>query len=153
MFELLLIVSLLIHGFVFFWIIVLIQRIRQTESRIEEMNQVKMEIEDVLLAYTTEMKEENERLLQRLRERNDQKVTKSQQQEWKVESSEPPPSINHPEKEEYVPPLELSSQETYVKSYHAQVLELFELGLSAEEIAKKLEMGKGEVELILKFSR
>ncbi|WP_062048755.1 hypothetical protein [Bacillus sp. JCM 19034] len=152
MFELLLVVSLLMHGFVIFWIIILIQRIRNTENRVDEMNQLKSEIEDVLVAYTTEMKEENERLIQRLRKNNEQTVTKLQQK-----TPHTPPikqqSVNEIVEQslEYKPPIELPEQETYEKSYHAKVLELFDLGHSYEEIAKTLDMGKGEVELILKF--
>ncbi|MFC0472029.1 DUF6115 domain-containing protein [Halalkalibacter kiskunsagensis] len=44
-------------------------------------------------------------------------------------------------------------EDIYEQSDTAKVLSLSKKGLNAEEIAKRLHLGKGEVELMLKFYR
>ncbi|GAE29272.1 DUF6115 domain-containing protein [Halalkalibacter hemicellulosilyticus] len=152
MLELLVVISLLLHGFTFLWIMILLQRIRHVQSQPDRMNQLQSELEDILVAYTTEMKEENERLLEKI-QRNNHQATMSLEEKQLTKASND--SIKLEEKEEedspYIPPINISEQETYEKSYTVKVLELAQSGLTSEQIAKKLKMGKGEVELILKF--
>ncbi|MCK0470779.1 hypothetical protein [Halalkalibacter sp. APA_J-10(15)] len=156
MLELLVVISLLLHGFTFLWIMILLQRIRHVQSQPDSMNQLQSEMEDILLAYTTEMKEENERLLEKV-QRNKHQTTRSLVEEQSAKASNDSIQLEAKEEQEqedslpYIPPIEINEQETYEKSYTVKVLELAQSGLTSEQIAKKLKMGKGEVELILKF--
>ncbi|MCM3713221.1 hypothetical protein M3202_03925 [Alkalihalobacillus oceani] len=158
----LLIISLLLHGVTFLWILTLMKRNSIAEHTIEDSEQLKQEIEDILLAYTAEMKEENERLLARLR----QKQTEVPQKESAVEKKASPPETAkelaapkkelapEPDYEDYQPPLADDGEDvSFEQSDTARVLLLAKQGKSAEEIARTLNVGKGEVELLLKFYR
>lgn len=57
---------------------------------------------------------------------------------------------NEEQKTEYEPP-QLNEQDSYVQSLEAQVLLLQKQGLTPQEIAQKLNRGKTEIELLLKF--
>lgn len=113
-------------------------------------------------SYLMEMKDENEKLLAAIEE------YKHQQPEVKQMNVDIPniPSetetLSHKEisnlsEEEgnkylYEPPESLDA-ETYQQSFEAQVMHMKKQGMSAEEIAKTLNRGKTEIELLLKFQR
>ncbi|SDM65000.1 hypothetical protein SAMN04488137_1242 [Fictibacillus solisalsi] len=91
------------------------------------------ELEEMLLAFASEMKEQNEEIREMLYE------TKRDGQEQGVKSSDKI-GIEHDDKE---------VEENIL---HQNVLTYAEKGYTAEEIAKKLDRGKGEVSLILKMN-
>ncbi|MBU8906986.1 DUF6115 domain-containing protein [Desertibacillus haloalkaliphilus] len=171
----LVIVSIILHFITFFWIITLMQRFnREAPSPNKNAEKVKAEIEDLLVAYTTEMKEENERLIkqfidhgqeqsQQLREDTVRHDPPQRERTTKQTSPLSPLSNEQVEFDKteneydrsYQPPIptddDYKSDDVFEQSETAKVLSLANQGYSANEIAKKLGMGKGEVELLLKF--
>ncbi|WP_026674258.1 DUF6115 domain-containing protein [Alkalihalobacterium bogoriense] len=155
----LLTISFIVHLFTILWIITLIQKINAKESPIDS-EKVKQEIEDLLIAYTTEMKEENEKLAQQLRAvstRDSEMITPSYDHnvyKQQTLTRVVPPSTKA-SYEDYTPPVveEVKQEEIYDQSDTAKVLALAKQGWKAEEIAKKLQLGKVEVELMLKFNQ
>ncbi|MGO4887753.1 DUF6115 domain-containing protein [Anaerobacillus sp. MEB173] len=166
----LLIISLILHLFTFFWIIILTQKIKTQEGTVPNQDKIKAEIEDLLVAYTTEMKEDNERLLQAIsklqvnsqmrtaipNEPDLESVPTPKQQfemtEIQKENTENKSVEIKKESDSEDIPLPIDDvKDTYEQSKTAQVFLLSQQGLAIKEIAKKLNMGEGEVELILKF--
>lgn len=158
----LLIISLLLHGVTFLWILTLMKRNSIAEHTIEDSEQLKQEIEDILLAYTAEMKEENERLLAQLRQKQaeapkNESAVENQISLAKAVKETAPPEKEPPSASGYEdyqpPPVDDGEEVSFEQSDTARVLLLAKQGKSAEEIARKLNVGKGEVELLLKFYR
>ncbi|GAE36055.1 hypothetical protein JCM9157_3200 [Halalkalibacter akibai JCM 9157] len=172
-------ISLLLHGITFLWIMTLLQK--QSANHNQDLPKIKNEIEDLLIAYTAEMKEQNEKLIVELERRNEKSIkeVRLQQQKDRLKSvenkndseQEQHKQINEEEVadrtvskpsarkstnyEEYQPP-EIESEDIqagYEQSDTAKVIALSKQGESLENIAKKLGLGKGEVELMLKFYR
>ncbi|WP_216827962.1 DUF6115 domain-containing protein [Alkalihalobacterium elongatum] len=162
MVQFLITTSLVLHLLTFLWIVTLLQKINNQQAPQIDEEKIKREIEDLLVAYTAEIKEENERVLEQI------KLSKQKASQAIIENKQPflnrkdavvfkteeqsIPSNTHTVYGGYVPP-EIKSDETdmYVQSTTAQVLSLSKQGLSTDEIAKKLNLGKGEVELMIKF--
>ncbi|TPE69608.1 DUF6115 domain-containing protein [Halalkalibacterium halodurans] len=159
------IISLILHGVTFLWIITLVQKLSLKETETDHKKTVK-EIEDLLAAYTLEMKEENEKLLKQFEAMRKVPVAKEPEDASTLATPAKPMSEPEPEavresdpappeeQEESVPPwLDGSNDEAVIveTSDQSRVISLAKQGLSVEEIAKKLNMGKGEVELLLKF--
>lgn len=151
------------------------QREKQPEASKQEMEKIKDELEDLLIAYTAEIKEGNERLLKQLEENKQLNQVTERRTAPEIKNVEEPVKVkgNHyaphnihvkqndfeeePEEryDEYSPPVVNQATEDmyYEQSDTAKVLALAKQGLSVEQIAKKLNMGKGEVDLMLKFYR
>lgn len=144
--------------------ILLYQRIERAKPLDEE--KVVKEIEDLLLSYTTEMKENNERLARRISKlavnSSHEKVDNHKTEAKKTERVAPPTSLvnsfldsssNEENYKEYEPPLpDENPEEMAVDSpTSSRVLSLYKQGYSATNIAKELRIGAGEVELLLKF--
>jgi ElaB/YqjD/DUF883 family membrane-anchored ribosome-binding protein len=142
------------------------QRQQRPNQLADDVLKMKREIEDLLVSYTSEMKEENERLIKQIQEskrsisNEDQRGEKKNSVVLQVEAnSTSRKNENHyVEKdpyENYLPPIINSEEEedVYEQSDTAKVLSLSKKGLTTEEIAKKLNLGKGEVDLMLKFYR
>lgn len=126
-----------------------------------------IEMDDSIGAYLSELKDENERLIEQLVTRERAPIAKKVTSSVLANKQEQTATI------EQVPPIIRVSKPTIpvnvaLKSYHAvtttqqgqtleveddrtQALKLFDAGQSIEEIAKALGKGKTEVELILKF--
>ncbi|MGC4375661.1 hypothetical protein WD019_01785 [Fictibacillus sp. Mic-4] len=113
----------------FYCIVILWQKMNRGASRLEEDERFKNEIEDLLLAYTIQMKEENEALYKALQEHFEHAHEKRERNENQVD------------------------QKVDLREEYEDVMKLAEKGYNATEIAKKLNKGKGEVELLLKFYR
>ncbi|PRO65204.1 DUF6115 domain-containing protein [Alkalicoccus urumqiensis] len=144
--------SLLMHLFTIYAIVVLFRR--DSAQNNGDLERSKKEIEDLLEAYTEEMKEENERLVKTLERRSAQSENRT------VDTNAAPEhtySYNHKEpaaeEKPYLPPLPVEEEPsgTYETSTKAKVYQLQDQGYSIEETAKKLKMGAGEVELLVKF--
>jgi hypothetical protein len=187
--SILLAISLILHLYTFFWIITLMQKMKSQPSENINYEKIKEEIEDILLAYTTEMKEENEKLVlevKKIKAENNQvlkqlefnpkiravphdrviesinqnrstpmtqkvsPLTKSTRMSPQPKENNEPPSIE--EYSDYQPPtIEDEKADIFEQSDTVKVLSLAKRGFNSEQIAKKLKLGKGEVELILKF--
>lgn len=168
--------SLILHLFTFLWIIILMQKINVNKPSSDEYEKVKSEIEDILLSYTEAMKDENKKLLAEIKKmklenaRLNKKIASTEQQLKANEMIVPkeqvkPPVIHQPIKiqqkplaednnyDDYKPPMieEVQEEDIFEQSDTAKVLSLAKQGFNAEQIARKLDLGKGEVELVLKF--
>lgn len=151
--TLLILFSLLLHGVAFLIIRYQSVKMSQVQKKAELLRNQSNEMEELLSTYLYEIKEENNRFLAMMKQ--DQplpaiksvKPTNSVLYAYKKGASEWNGKINssssHPIKEK----VEKASE----NSLFVQVLDLYNSGVSAESIAKKLNIGKTEVALMLKF--
>ncbi|SET40921.1 hypothetical protein SAMN05421676_104325 [Salinibacillus kushneri] len=169
MIEFLVIFSLMLHAIIFMFIIFLYRRFSQNSNASINL-QEKEEIEAMLSSYINEMKEENERLLniinengKNVKEKPVQSTSTAQPlvfQDQDNHSSQEEEAISQTVKEaketdekskEYQPETIMVADEVDGLSDHSKALQLYQEGLSIEEIAKKLNKGKTEIELFIKF--
>ncbi|MBX0356419.1 hypothetical protein [Halobacillus sp. Nhm2S1] len=150
----LLISSFIIDGVLLFTLFIMMNKVRKTEELELRQKQVASEIEDLFTSYLMEIKEENRRMESLIEKKNSYSDFHSSQKENKEEEIE-----GHSEKEiittngsssSYSPPG-LHVMESYQPSFHSQVFELKEKGYSIDQIAKKMDKGKTEIELLLKI--
>ncbi|MRG85372.1 DUF6115 domain-containing protein [Salinibacillus xinjiangensis] len=164
MIEFLLTFSLLLHGIVFIIIIFLFKRIDLQKSANQNKEDIR-EIEDMLFAYVEEIKEENQKLLNIINE-NGKNVKDEKQVEQKKHQQALASTTNTQtqsaniqadeleQKEEtngYNPENIMIDDQLEIQTSESKVLQLYHRGLSVEEIAKELNIGKTEVELMIKF--
>ncbi|MGJ9381437.1 DUF6115 domain-containing protein [Salipaludibacillus sp. CF4.18] len=160
----LVIISLALHFVSFYIMILLYQRMERTKPLDKEKTM--KELEDLLLSYTTEMKDNNERLARRVSKLSANSSPKVNEHRKIENIPEPitdpdqslvntfPDSADHEEDyKEYEPPLpdETSEEIALDSSTTSRVLSLYKRGNSITDIAKELRIGAGEVELLLKF--
>jgi hypothetical protein len=168
--EFLLLFSLILHGVTFLIMIYFYKRFSQYQD-VDNMKRTVREVEDLFEAYLMELKDENKKFLNIVTkygntviEQNKVVETEEKLKDEKFEEDpvEPnnsnsskvendAPVIQNQEENQYEPEsieLEDSVEEPSVQS---TVLLLYQQGQSIEEIAKKLNKGKTEVELIIKF--
>lgn len=113
------------------------QQSASNDTRISE------EVEELLELFSEEMKLENERLHKMIL-----KFTEEQQQKYHstvVNENSPIQSVETQ--------TDNTSLDDHLSKDTNEVLTLAQEGYNAEEIAKMLQRGKGEVELLLKFYR
>ncbi|MFC7392574.1 DUF6115 domain-containing protein [Scopulibacillus cellulosilyticus] len=165
-----LVISFICHLTAFYIIIHLWQRVVQMQKYHPET--LKKDIEDTLTAYVIEMEEENNRLikeLQFLREKraDDQPIERENNYTLSNPSGkgEPPslkedtyqkPVITKRSDEEtfpdHLPQLE-NIKDNYEETVAAKALKLMKKGYNVNDIAKELNKGKGEIELLLYFQK
>ncbi|WP_385939167.1 DUF6115 domain-containing protein [Thalassorhabdus alkalitolerans] len=152
-------ISLSLHLLSFYIILIFYRRWQKEAGILKDSHRLTSEIEDLLVAYTAEMKEDNERLLKELEQKTprsdathhdpgNRKAGNNEKDSKRIESSRPDHDSFHKEMGmPYIP----NQKDKVVQSPAAKALSLFSKGLDRDEIAKELDMGKGEVELLLKF--
>ncbi|HHW38907.1 MAG TPA: coupling factor for flagellin transcription and translation [Bacillales bacterium] len=152
MYPLLLVISFILHLFAFFWIFLLSMRLKRTNDIEKRQAEIQNEIEDLFQSYLFEMKEENEKLLN-LIDKSKAPVNKTRkkvtQQLYQTQENQ---TQEKPKQKEYTPPMP-AAPDRFEQSLNSKVILLHEQGLKVEEIARKLNKGKTEIELILKFNR
>ncbi|WP_349410524.1 DUF6115 domain-containing protein [Pseudalkalibacillus sp. SCS-8] len=153
--EFLLGVSFFIHLITILSIIVIWKKSEAAGH--EDVKRMKTELEDILLAYTTEMKEENDAFIKELQRMNNSKESNGHIAERTNTSNEKGPEEKTPEKQgnqsdpiHYIPPFD-DTVEEFGPSLLSQVLSLKDQNYSIDEIAKRVNKGKGEIELLIKF--
>ncbi|WP_164668970.1 DUF6115 domain-containing protein [Virgibacillus doumboii] len=135
--SMLLIISFLLH-------IVALTAIYQLFKQVQSYKKGNaQDIIELLDTYLEEIKEEN-RLLE-------EKIDKQNPQAPKVA-----PVNNHirqdiEEEHEYTPPQASEDADDFEASLQAQIMHLHDKGLTVDEIARKLNCGKTEAELIIKM--
>lgn len=169
----LLVISFLLHFTTLFIIIVLVQKINaiKPSTNTNEQEKIKREIEDLLVAYTAEMKEENEKLINKIIQKR--KVLENAEQRTvqlyenikpkaetkKVDFKPDRQMLNEimkdadEDEQTFAPPMIAENEDVVEKSTTAEILSLRNQGYSVKEIAKMLNIGDGEVELLLKFHK
>lgn len=169
MITFLLLVSFLLHVFTFIIIKTLKDKLMNNQDvEMKQKRNIK-EIEDLLAVYLLEFREENDKVIEALKHQtssektvnkennkdkglNYKKKVKNDDNELKTDNKIEPSSTPF-EPGDYIPPLENDSFDTLEQSLTSKVLSLHEQGETLESIARKLDCGKTEVELMLKFHR
>ncbi|UOQ47849.1 hypothetical protein MUN88_17610 [Gracilibacillus caseinilyticus] len=130
--------------------------IRHLKNRIDNMHAVEervdaqvKSIEDTLALYLVEIKEENEQFIQDIMN-TQHSSTKNKPKNSPSTDSE----YNTKQSENYIPISATDQVEDVVEhSLAASILHLRQQGLAVNQIAKQLNKGQTEVELILKFQQ
>ncbi|RSL32830.1 hypothetical protein D7Z54_13890 [Salibacterium salarium] len=163
----LLVLSLAIHLFTFFVLILFYQQMQKVKEERSDLYGVREDMEELLSRYTDEMKQENQELKQYFADQKNVQPTETAPPEAMKNRVSPQESPFNMEKQEihspsfvteeedveepaYVPPL-TDNADKVESSDQAKVLSLSSQGYTRDEIAKKLDIGKGEVDLFLKF--
>lgn len=139
MVSFLLIISFLLHIIALAAIFQLSKQVRETKQTDSD------EIINLFETYLQEIRAENNKLeeeLSGLAAKEETKPTRTEQSSQQYE--------NVPQKYEYAPPA-VSMEDKAEASLDARILQLHNQGLSSSEIAKKLNCGKTEAELIIKL--
>ncbi|WP_090856578.1 hypothetical protein [Paraliobacillus sp. PM-2] len=159
MIELLLLISFFIHITTFIYLKTLSSRVMRPEEFLQRQEEQKKEMEDLLSIYVLEIREENERLMEALQNkpnnRDNQSTTASPQRsslsnQGKEQMAHDTKRAFYYKQNDYEPPM-IEEEESFKPSFSAQVLALYSKGESVESIARKLDCGKTEVELMVKF--
>ncbi|MYL33171.1 hypothetical protein GLW08_01370 [Pontibacillus yanchengensis] len=172
----LLVISFLLHGVTIFILVTLSLRVNKNKELEMKQEKVAKEIEESFTAYLIEIKEENQRLMNMLdesgqtvdtnapsvesknykasahRERPKDKV---EQYERDYTSYSHEPSIHYSEQKmdngAFNPMMPDNQGDSFEPSMQSSIYQLYDQGYSKEDIAKKLNCGKTEIELMLKF--
>ncbi|MFB4162693.1 DUF6115 domain-containing protein [Alteribacillus sp. JSM 102045] len=164
----LLIISMAFHLLTFFLLILFFHQQQRLKEERRDLYGMREDMEELLESYTKDIKKENEELKSLLdksssfgvdSDRNPfaEQTNLTSQADLQAEDNGQKPSKKEyissspPRPEEYVPPVPEKGKEKIEQSTQAQVLSLASQGYRRDEIAKKLNMGKGEVDLLLKF--
>jgi hypothetical protein len=169
--AILLSISSLLHVVAFYFIAVLYMKYSTIKELSDTQKKMIEETEQVITSFLIEMKDENERLLQRLNSSSEhpQQRNKSVTLEKKgFQQNESPSKENRRndsivERQEDLPDyltaanlvediIEITNvpQEKMIP-FELEAINLFKNGHTVEQIAKKLNKGKTEIELLLKF--
>ncbi|MFQ3543305.1 hypothetical protein Q7A53_04410 [Halobacillus rhizosphaerae] len=151
----LLVINFIIEGILILAFINLSARTKKTEELELKQQKVASEIEDLFTSYLMEIKEENERMTDLLRSKEREPHASNNSSPPVDSSSEHWSTIKSPveEQKDYVPPAPDSTDESYQPTLQSQVLLLKDQGLSNDQIAKRLNRGKTEIELVIKFKQ
>lgn len=152
-----LIILFLMQVISFYFIALLNAKISRFDNMEQNQQQILNDIENSFSAYIAEITDENNRLIQELKNTEVPKIVPSKNQ---VKPSEHETSILEP-------PVSFVSKQIAASSYmktaqsttkkvpatvREKVIFHFDEGKNPEEIAKLLQIGKTEVELFLKFN-
>lgn len=154
-------VSIILNLVTIFWLIVLTLRVNRTKQIEKEYRILHKEIEGLFSSYLTEMREENEHLLEMLKKQNVKEKTpkekqtnqderKSDQSIQDTKHKNQPEGLEEVKYPSYRPP-HVNGEDLYVQSLTAQAFLLQKQGHDIAEIAQKLNKGRTEIELLLKF--
>ncbi|WP_425086106.1 DUF6115 domain-containing protein [Thalassobacillus devorans] len=153
----LLVVSFLLHGIMLLVIFILFARVKKAEELEMRQKQVAGEIEEMFTAYLLEIKEENEQLKRWLNEspkkyRNTE-IKQPKSHEYRKTAKEETHSDLNKEYSDpvYNPPIPGNNDIEYQPSLSTRVVAMRNEGYTIEDIARKMDCGKTEIELILKF--
>ncbi|MCY8308894.1 Swarming motility protein SwrB [Bacillus vallismortis] len=156
--TLLWLLSFALHGVLLYAVMILYTRLAAVKETEKQQKKILEETENTLAAFLLELKEENEKLIENtdsLPSQADEEAQTPHLQNAKTYSE------RRVQEEENLPEhiegliSEVERQEESVNSdvqtFEDQVIDLYEQGYSASQIAQKLKSGKTEIELFLKF--
>ena len=157
--TLLWLLSFTLHGVLLYAVIILYTRLAAVKETEKQQKQILEETENTLAAFLLELKEENEKLIENAAPSSSQSDAESQKTD--LQHFEKHPERDAVQEIENLPEhieglvTEVDRREEIVNSdvpsFEDQVIELYEQGYSASQIAQKLKSGKTEIELFLKF--
>lgn len=152
----LLIISFIIDGILLIGLFTLSTRIKKAEELELRQQEIAREIEGMFSSYLLEIKEENRRMSEWMKEKPSSPQEGTTKEDRKrveeaniTEGAEE--DLSDDTDDEYAPPVPDSLEAVYQPSVPSQILDLREKGYSLNEIAKELGRGKTEIELLLKF--
>ncbi|MDL4840090.1 DUF6115 domain-containing protein [Aquibacillus rhizosphaerae] len=166
--SILFLVSFLLHVMTFIFLKTLKDKVNLFDDLEAKQKSNIKEMEDLLAVYLIEIKEENDKLLHVLKENEQPKprlntkanhvdIQSNPKNNTKYELTSKPVYEDEMNKskdyKEYSPPVDNNGQDVLEQSVASRVYSLHNQGNSVETIAKKLDCGKTEVELMLKFHR
>ncbi len=150
----------------FYFLALLYMKVTKFDDLEKRQKKLMSEMDDSLGAYLSELKDENERLVERLAERDNYSVVEKQKNNTLTakaieisEETQPVVPINRPKMpvnlvlKSYAATTAqgLKLTEPDVEDDRFRIYKLHDAGHPIEEIAKKLGKGRTEIELILKF--
>ncbi|APB82096.1 Swarming motility protein SwrB [Bacillus amyloliquefaciens] len=147
--TLLWLLSFVLHGVLLYAVIILYTRFSALKETERQQKKILEETENTLAAFLLELKEENERL-EDAKSRNDQ-APDAEDAEPRPEPKKEPDIPDHMEKLINATERAESDENNGAHSFEERVSELYEQGLTPAEIAKRVQGGKTEIELFLKF--
>jgi hypothetical protein len=156
------VISFALHILAFFLIILLylkLSKVKEVETR---QSRVMKDMENAVAAYLLELREENEKFIQKLStlltsiEKDQNEIPKHNESELppylpKIENIQDQIDITSSNEKNNHPEREQDSNMEEMSLMMQQALQLHKQGKSIEEIARILEKGKTEIELLLKF--
>ncbi|TGB04778.1 DUF6115 domain-containing protein [Halobacillus salinus] len=150
----LLIISFIIDGVLLLGIFTLSTRIKKAEELELRQQEIASEIEGMFSSYLLEIKEENQRMTEWI-ERKPSFHTETSNEEHigfsvaeKLSTKE---GAGDSQPAGYTPPEPEEQPSGYTPSASSEILKMRNKGYSIDDIAKQLDKGKTEVELLLKF--
>ena len=150
----------------FYFLTLLYVKVTKFDDLEKKQKKLMSEMDDSLGAYLSELKDENERLVERLAERNNYSGVDKQKNNTLAtkaiavpEETQPVVPVNRPKipvnlvLKSYAATTAqgLKPIEPNVEDDRLRIYRLHDAGHPVEEIAKKLGKGRTEIELILKF--
>ncbi|MBM7698303.1 DUF6115 domain-containing protein [Kurthia huakuii] len=146
----------------FYFIVLLNLKITRLKEIEEKQKQLKDDMDDSIGVYLAEMKDENDRLIQEIKSI---KVDSSPNRDVEQQQTKPRDNKQQHEKNLSIQ-NDFETPKAYVKKAYQQqrhtakeptieeqVIKMYKEGFSISDIAKKLNQGKTEVELLLKFQQ
>ncbi len=171
--TILLLLSLLLHVVAFYFIIVLYMKFSLLKDLSDTQRQILEETENSMTSFLIDIKDENEKFIDKLLSSSDRKSNHVLKEQASEKEILPYPGRDQKSKEsvkgdfvkngEELPNhlLGIKKMEDIVEISHnvptskppfeIEAINLFKEGYTVEQIAKKLNKGKTEVELLLKF--
>ncbi|MGM8214497.1 DUF6115 domain-containing protein [Bacillaceae bacterium W0354] len=164
-------ISFVIHVITFIIIFLFYQKLQQATEGERNFERRVQEVEDLFNSYLLEIKDENRKFLEAIThidsetQHNDHQTSDTQDILKKQQFSDKNVKYDyHIDKEAENNKKHKSSQKYKIEnvslndqferpSIQAQIMQLYSAGHSVEEIAKKLNKGNTEVELIVKFNQ
>ncbi|MGP4075626.1 hypothetical protein [Halobacillus sp. K22] len=153
----LLVVSFIFDGVLILAFITLSIRVKKNEKLEMRQEEVAKEIEDMFTSYLIEIKEENNRMSEWLKSETDP-LRGIKTEDSKSDSKETGFSNDSLDEASgknkiYSPPMPDKQKDVFERSGNYRIQELSRAGYSVDDIAKKLDRGKTEIELFLKFQQ
>ncbi|MEM1498188.1 DUF6115 domain-containing protein [Bacillus velezensis] len=145
--TLLWLLSFVLHGVLLYAVIILYTRFSALKETERQQKKILEETENTLAAFLLELKEENERL----EDAKSCQAPDAEDAEPLAEPKEEPDIPDHMEKLISATERAESDENNGAHSFEERVSELYEQGLTPAEIAKRMQSGKTEIELFLKF--
>ncbi|MFU1718242.1 DUF6115 domain-containing protein [Bacillus velezensis] len=145
--TLLWLLSFVLHGVLLYAVIILYTRFSALKETERQQKKILEETENTLAAFLLELKEENERL----EDAKSRQAPDAEDAEPRPEPKEEPDIPDHMEKLISATERAESDENNGAHSFEECVSKLYEQGLTPAEIAKRMQSGKTEIELFLKF--
>jgi Helix-turn-helix domain of resolvase len=167
--TILLLISLLLHVVAFYFIVVLYMKYSTIKNISDTQRQILEETENSMTSFLIDIKDENDRLIEKLvktsntipqkKEERDINPINQDKKASHIEIQKPDKHVDKNELPDYL--LNVDQVEDIVEinqskqltnpSFEDRAINLYKEGHTIEQIAKQLNVGKTEIELLLKF--